>query len=188
MNKDKPEKKDYRVINVPYEFKNRSSESADLDGQPNVRTDEGRVNGGANLPEKRQKKPMKKNVGKRVKSEKNGKTPPSGEKNDKKISVIIGGKLKRAAKFKKLLAAAAVLLTAFIVLNIAIPIGLIDATGEFFAGFSASGPGFPLDISAASGRLISGVGSDVALLCDSTVMLYTASGKQIYTRPHGFFF
>ena len=60
MNKDKPEKKDYRVINVPYEFKNRSSESADLDGQPNVRTDEGRVNGGANLPEKRQKKPMKK--------------------------------------------------------------------------------------------------------------------------------
>lgn len=186
MNKDKPEKKDYRVINVPYEFKNRSSESADLDGQPNVRTDEGRVNGGANLPEKRQKKPMKKNVGKRVKSEKNGKTPPSGEKNDKKISVIIGGKLKRAAKFKKLLAAAAVLLTAFIVLNIAIPIGLIDATGEFFAGFSASGPGFPLDISAASGRLISGVGSDVALLCDSTVMLYTSSGKQIYNRPHGF--
>ena len=170
MNKDKPEKKDYRVINVPYEFKNRSSESADLDGQPNVRTDEGRVNGGANLPEKRQEKEKadEKNVGKRVKSEKNGKTPPFRvKKNDKKISVIIGGKLKRAANFKKLLAAAAVLLTAFIVLNIAIPIGLIDATGEFFAGFSASGPGFPLDISAASGRLISGVGSDVGL-CHAT--------------------
>ena len=107
-------------------------------------------------------------------------------KKRQKISVIIGGKLKRAAKFKSCLPLRPYCFTAFIVLNIAIPIGLIDATGEFFAGFSASGPGFPLDISAASGRLISGVGSDVALLCDSTVMLYTSSGKQIYNRPHGF--
>lgn len=50
----------------------------------------------------------------------------------------MGGKLKKIGRFKRLIATAAVLLAVFIAANLAIPVGLIDATGEFFAGFSAT--------------------------------------------------
>lgn len=106
--------------------------------------------------------------------------------NGKKMKVIMGGKLKRIGRFKKLIATVAVLLAVFITANLAIPVGLIDATGEFFAGLSATGSGFPLEISSAVGKNISTVGSDIAVLCQSTLMLYKANGKQIYNRPHGY--
>ncbi len=120
--------------------------------------------------------------------EKNGKAFPKTAVtvNGKKMKVIMGGKLKKIGRFKRLIATAAVLLAVFIAANLAIPVGLIDATGEFFAGFSATGEGFPLEISSAVGKNISTVGSDIAVLCQSTLMLYKANGKQIYNRPHGY--
>ena len=108
------------------------------------------------------------------------------EKGGKKMTVIPGGKLGRLTKFKKSIAAIAVLLVIFITANVTIPIGLLDSTGEFFAGLGASGEGFPLSISSAVGKNISTVGTDIAVLCQSTLMLYKSNGKQIYNRPHGF--
>ena len=148
----------------------------------------------ANAPKKGEKRRSSKENGAIFGLKKRSQTPKTDKEfpktatagDGKKMKVIMGGKLKRIGKFKKLIATVAVLLAVFITANLAIPIGLIDATGEFFAGFSASGSGFPLEISSAVGKNISTVGNDIAVLCQSTLMLYKANGKQIYNRPHGY--
>lgn len=115
MDKEKSKKSDYRVINVPYEFKNQSSDTVVFDkAKPKKTTD--------NLPKKddrlsqarRAKKPQKPSLraleDKKEKKQKKHKKPveknpqPTIGKTGKKISVIMGGKLKRVARFKKLLA------------------------------------------------------------------------------------
>lgn len=197
MDKEKSKQSDYRVINVPYEFKNQSSDTVVFDKAKPKKTIDNPPKKDDRLSQmRRAKKPQKPSLraleDKKEKKQKKHKKPveknpqPTIGKTGKKISVIMGGKLKRVARFKKLLAAAALMLVLFIILNIAIPIGFVDATGEFFAGFSASGEGFPLNISSSSGEYISGVGTDLALLCESTLILYNSGGKQIYNRPHGF--
>lgn len=107
----------------------------------------------------------------------------SGEKVKNGFQVIVGGKQK---KFVRLSALAAVVLAVVILINTIVPIGMWEYVQNVFAGATGTGDGFPVAISASDRNQILSVGSDVALLGESSFQLYKSNGKQLADRQHGF--
>lgn len=78
----------------------------------------------------------------------------------------------------------AVVIAFFLILNAALPGGIIEATGNSFASFGKSGS-FPVKISSRN-VVLSQSSSSAVLLGDSTVTMYSESGGVIFERLHGF--
>lgn len=81
-------------------------------------------------------------------------------------------------------AVVAVVIAFFLILNAALPGGIIEATGNSFASFGKSGS-FPVKISSRN-VVLSQSSSSAVLLGDSTVTMYSESGGVIFERLHGF--
>ena len=81
-------------------------------------------------------------------------------------------------------AVVAVVIAFFLILNAALPGGIIEATGNSFASFGKSGS-FPVNISSRD-VVLSNSSSSAVLLGDSTVTMYSPSGGVIFERLHGF--
>ncbi len=78
----------------------------------------------------------------------------------------------------------AVVIAFFLILNAALPGGIIEATGNSFASFGKSGS-LPVKISSRN-VVLSQSSSSAVLLGDSTVTMYSESGGVIFERLHGF--
>ncbi len=98
------------------------------------------------------------------------------------FQVILGGKSQKVLRWVGVVAVVAVIA---VIINSMVPIGMVEYVQNMFAG-AGSGEGFPVSISASSSRNIISVGSDVALLGDSSLYLYKSNGKLLFERQHGF--
>lgn len=109
-------------------------------------------------------------------------TIKAGTREKTEIQVIRGG---RGKKLVRWISTVAVLAVAAVVLNTLIPVGIPEYVQNMLAG-AGTGDGFPVEVAASDTNTILSVGSDVALLGDSSLLLYKANGKQIADRQHGF--
>ncbi len=100
-------------------------------------------------------------------------------KND--FQVIVGGRRKKPVKLAGILA---LIVAVVMLVNACVPIGVFEYVQNVLAG-SGTGGGFPVEVSLGNHQLLS-VGSDVALLNDSSLLLYKANGKQLFDRQHGY--
>jgi hypothetical protein len=100
-------------------------------------------------------------------------------KND--FQVIVGGRRKKPVKLAGILA---LIVAVVMLVNACVPIGVFEYVQNVLAG-SGTGGGFPVEVSLGNHQLLS-VGSDVALLNDSSLLLYKANGKQLFNRQHGY--
>ncbi len=107
------------------------------------------------------------------------------KKVEKKNGMTVIKNPKKKSGFQKFFIAVAIVVAAIITVNIALPVGLIEYTGNFFSGLG-TGKGFPVSISASASRNIASSGNDIVLLGDSSVMLYKKNGKIIFNRTHNF--
>lgn len=133
-------------------------------------------------PPKQGKKPAKKpSASKKIKLPAiNTKKAAAKVKNG--FQVITGGKKKR---WFRLGAVVCVLLAVILLINAAVPITLGEYLSTMFAG-AGKGKGFPITVSTSEKSRLLSVGSDTALLGDSSVMLYKNNGKLLCERQHGF--
>ncbi|MBR3844469.1 MAG: cell envelope integrity protein TolA [Clostridia bacterium] len=109
-------------------------------------------------------------------------TKNTAEKKDKEFQIVLGTKSK---KILRLFSVISVVLVAIILINSLVPISIWEYTQNIFAG-SGSGDGFPVSISPSDTNHIVPVGSDVALLGDSSLTLYKSNGKVLFQRQHGY--
>lgn len=98
------------------------------------------------------------------------------------MQVIVGGKKKHLFRGIGLVA---LVLVVFLVLNAAVPISLGEYLSNTFAG-AGKGKGFPVTVSTSDKSRLLSVGNDIALLGDSSLMLYKSNGKLLFERQHGF--
>ncbi len=98
------------------------------------------------------------------------------------FQVIVGGKKKQLFR---LTAVVAGLLAVILAINIAVPITLGEYIANVFAG-AGKGKGFPISVSTSEKSRLLLVGSDIALLGDSSWTLYKTNGKLLADRQHGF--
>jgi hypothetical protein len=97
------------------------------------------------------------------------------------FQVIVGNRRKKSMGR---LGVIALVVAVMLILNASVPIGVGEYVQNVLAG-SGSGDGFPVEVSQGNNRLLS-VGSDIALLNDSSLSLYKANGKLLFDRQHGF--
>lgn len=98
------------------------------------------------------------------------------------FQIVLGTKHKRILKGFGILSAILVLV---ILVNSLAPIGIWEYTQNLFAS-SGSGDGFPVSVSPSATNMVVSVGSDVALLGDSSLTLYKSNGKTLFERQHGY--
>ena len=103
-------------------------------------------------------------------------------KEDKEFQIILGTKHKRILK---LLSIVSLVLVAVIIVNSLVPIGIWEYTRNLLAS-GGSGDGFPVEVSPSGTNTLISVGSDVALLGDSSLTLYKSNGKELFQRQHGY--
>ncbi len=98
------------------------------------------------------------------------------------FQIVLGTKHKRILKGLGILSA---FLVVVILVNSLVPIGIWEYTQNLFAS-SGSGDGFPVSVSPSATNMVVSVGSDVALLGDSSLTLYKSNGKILFERQHGY--
>ncbi len=101
---------------------------------------------------------------------------------EKDFQIVLGTKHKRILRVFGILA---ILMVAVILVNSLVPISIWEYAGNVFAS-SGSGDGFPVSISPSDTNAVLSVGSDVALLGDSSLTLYKSNGKVLFQRQHGY--
>ncbi len=106
-------------------------------------------------------------------------------KNTNKTSSIEVITTNKSNVFLKMLCVVLAVVMFFFGLNILMPMGVSETIKNFVVGIGG-GKGFPVSISAATTETIVSVGSDTALLTDSTLILYKQNGKVIFNRQHGY--
>ena len=103
-------------------------------------------------------------------------------RDEKEFQIVLGTKHKRLLRVFGVLA---VLMVVVILVNSLVPISIWEYAGNLFAS-SGSGDGFPVSVSPSETNTILSVGSDVALLGDSSLTLYKSNGKVLFQRQHGY--
>lgn len=98
------------------------------------------------------------------------------------FQVIVGGRRK---KLTRIVAVAAAVLAVVIAVNAMVPISMGEYLQNVLAGIGTGG-GFPVAVSSSDANRILSVGSDVALLEDSSFKLYKSNGKLLCDRQHGY--
>lgn len=106
----------------------------------------------------------------------------TGERSEKEFQIVLGTKHKRLLRVFGILS---VIMVAVILVNSLVPISIWEYMGNVFAS-SGSGDGFPVSISPSDTNSLLSVGSDVALLGDSSLTLYKSNGKELFSRQHGY--
>ncbi len=124
--------------------------------------------------------PWDKKVKSFVAAQKQKITPKNDD--EKEFQIVLGTKHKRLLRGVGILA---VILVAVIFINSLVPISIWEYAGNLFAS-SGSGDGFPVAISPSDTNTVLSVGSDVALLGDSSLTLYKSNGKALFSRQHGY--
>ena len=101
---------------------------------------------------------------------------------EKEFQIVLGTKHKRLLWG---LGIVSLLLVAVIVINTLVPISITEYMENLFAG-KGTGDGFPVAISPSNTNYIVPVGSDIAFLGDSSLILYKSNGKVLFERQHGY--
>ena len=99
--------------------------------------------------------------------------------------VIRGGAGRKRAGLIALISAVAVVLVSVILVNSLAPAGLIELVETATAGFG-TGNGFPQDIGATTDQSIATVGNSIAVLTDTSLLLYKNDGYKVLERQHGY--
>lgn len=99
--------------------------------------------------------------------------------------VIRGGAGKKRAGLVALISVIVVLLASVILINSLAPAGLIELIETAAAGFG-TGDGFPQDIGSTTDQSVAMVGSSIAVLTDTSLLMYKSDGYQVFDRQHGF--
>lgn len=99
--------------------------------------------------------------------------------------VIRGGAGRKRAGLVALISAVAVVLVSVILVNSLAPAGLIELIETATAGFG-TGNGFPQDIGATTDQSIATVGNSIAVLTDTSLLLYKNDGYKVLERQHGY--
>ena len=99
--------------------------------------------------------------------------------------VIRGGAGKKRAGLITLISVIAVLLASVLLINSLAPAGMIELIETGLAGFG-TGEGFPLDIGSTTDQSIATVGGNVAVLTDTSLLLYKSDGYEVFNRQHGY--
>lgn len=110
------------------------------------------------------------------------------EKKGENLSLIIGGKLKRLRKRKKILVFSAIVLAAAVTLAITAaltPASLIELMQNNFTSWG-SGDGMPVSVSGSKSLGMQTRNGTVFVLTDTRVYAYNRSGKQIQSIQHGY--
>ncbi len=109
------------------------------------------------------------------------KTAPRRRLTREDLQVIFGG---RGRKIARWVGVAALVVAALFIINALVPISIPEYVETVFAG-AGTGDGYPVAVSAGV-RTMLPVGSDVALLGDSSLQLYRSDGRLLFDRQHGF--
>ncbi len=103
---------------------------------------------------------------------------------DSGIKVIKGNRLERQRRFRIATVAAAVVLTAVVVLSILLPVGLLENISNIV---STAGIGeYPYELYGTEILNTVSRGSYYYVLTDTNIVASANNGKIIYTHPHGF--
>lgn len=103
---------------------------------------------------------------------------------DSGIKVIKGNRLERQRRFRIAAVAAAVVLTAVVVLSILLPVGLLENISNIV---STAGIGeYPYELYGTEILNTISRGSYYYVLTDTNIVASANNGKIIYTHPHGF--
>ncbi len=99
--------------------------------------------------------------------------------------VIRGGAGRRRKGLIILTSVIVLLLASVVLINALSPAGLIELIETTAAGFG-TGEGFPQDIGSTTDQSIAIVGGNIAVLTDTSLLMYKNDGYQIFSRQHGF--